>query len=186
MGTGGMLPTLTVGELELRPAVPADAEAVFAFEQRALAVPEARRFLLRAPPASVDEVRARIERSSASFSVDHSVFQWLIRLSDRDSVVGFVAFVRWNHEHHRSEVAWVIEPAHWGKGFAALATAQILQLAWTELGLHRAETHIDPENAASIRTAQKLGFAHEGTLRENVFTGTGYADTSLFAKVRPA
>jgi len=133
-------------------------------------------------------VRARIGQTPGAFSAARSAFMWIVRARDaqgepREPVVGYAAFVRWDHEDHRSEVAYVIDPERWGRGFAVEAVAGILGFAWRDLGLHRAEAHIDPENTASIRVAEKLGFTLEGTLRENAFSGGRYFDTAIYGRL---
>jgi ribosomal-protein-alanine N-acetyltransferase len=77
----------------------------------------------------------------------------------------------------------MIEPAHWGKGLAIEATSSVLAFGWRELLLHRVEAHIDPDNASSIRTAEKLGFVREGHLRQNHFREGRYFDTLIYAKL---
>ncbi len=178
------LPRFTTSRLDLRPRDPDDAPLLFDFEQRCAAAPDAERFMLRPPPRSVDEVRARLVPNQGPFSESRTVFSWLVRERGKSPIVGYVAFVRWDHAHHRTEVAYVIDPALRGMGLAVEGTAQILTFAWDELGLHRAEAHIDPENRASIRTAEKLGFVHEGTLRENVLVRGRYVDTAIYARLR--
>ena len=179
------LPTLTTARLELRAARESDAAPYFAFDQRCAVVPEAVRFLLHPLSKNVDEVRVRLARGGGPFSPERTVFCWLVREKGRDDVVGYVAFVRWDHEASCTEVAYGVDPACWGKGYAVEACARMLDFAWENLALHRAEARIDPNNTASIRAAEKLGFALEGTLRENVFSGGRYFDTAIYAKLRP-
>ena len=54
-----------------------------------------------------------------------------------------------------------------GHGYVTRAVAALLDWALLERGLHRAEWHCVPENAASRRVAERLGLTHEGTLRES-------------------
>jgi RimJ/RimL family protein N-acetyltransferase len=42
----------------------------------------------------------------------------------------------------------------------------LLAYAFDELDLRRIEADVDPRNAASIRTLERLGFRREGYLRE--------------------
>ncbi|MFC4554004.1 GNAT family N-acetyltransferase [Georgenia faecalis] len=52
-----------------------------------------------------------------------------------------------------------------GRGIVPTAVAMAADHCWFELGLHRIEINIRPENAASLRVVEKLGFRDEG-LRE--------------------
>jgi ribosomal-protein-alanine N-acetyltransferase len=42
----------------------------------------------------------------------------------------------------------------------------LLKYAFEVLDLHRIEADVDPRNAASIKTLERLGFQREGYLRE--------------------
>jgi ribosomal-protein-alanine N-acetyltransferase len=180
------LPVLTTARLELRPATAADAASLLAFDARCAAVPEAVRFLLHPLETRLEETRARLTRNEGPFTKERTVLSWLVRLRGEDAVVGYAAFVRWDHENHKSEIAYAIDPALWGRGLAVEALAPILAHGWERLGLHRAEARIDPDNRASVRVAVKLGFALEGTLREDVCSGGAYFDTAVYARLKPA
>lgn len=49
-----------------------------------------------------------------------------------------------------------------GRGIMPTAVALASDHCWFRLGLHRVEINIRPENAASIRVVDKLGFRQEG------------------------
>ncbi|MBL7496138.1 GNAT family N-acetyltransferase [Frankia sp. CNm7] len=57
------------------------------------------------------------------------------------------------------EVAWTIRRDRWGQGYATEGGAAALEFAFTQLGhpRDRVISIIHPENAASIRVAEKLG-----------------------------
>jgi ribosomal-protein-alanine N-acetyltransferase len=48
------------------------------------------------------------------------------------------------------------------KGYMKEGLLQVVQHAFGELGLHRLEANIQPDNLASIALAQSTGFRHEG------------------------
>jgi ribosomal-protein-alanine N-acetyltransferase len=49
-----------------------------------------------------------------------------------------------------------------GRGVAPTALALVIDHCLTEVGLHRVEVDIRPENAASLRVVEKLGLRREG------------------------
>ena len=49
-----------------------------------------------------------------------------------------------------------------GKGYMGEALPQMVAFAFDELGLHRLEANIRPENEASLRLVQSAGFHKEG------------------------
>jgi RimJ/RimL family protein N-acetyltransferase len=60
------------------------------------------------------------------------------------------------------ELAYVIAPAAWGRGFATEAGRAIRDHALARLRCERLIALIHPDNGASERVAAKLGFRHEG------------------------
>lgn len=59
------------------------------------------------------------------------------------------------------ELAFLIDKARWGEGFATEAAVAITHYARAQLGLRRLICLITPGNAASVRVAEKLGMAFE-------------------------
>ena len=180
-----ILPELRTTRLTLKPAKAADAEDYIAFEERCAKLPEATRFLPRRPSMTLEDVRTRLAANEGAFTTQRSLATWFIRSPDDATIVGYAAFVRWNHDASCSEVAYVIGPHAWGQGLAGEATAALVRYAFTELGLHRVEARIDPKNHASIRVAEKIDFVHEETLRQNVRVEGGYLDSAVYARLNP-
>lgn len=61
------------------------------------------------------------------------------------------------------EAGWVLHPDHHGKGFAAEALTALL--AWSDAeGMKRTCCLIDPENAPSLRLAQRMGYVETGRI----------------------
>jgi RimJ/RimL family protein N-acetyltransferase len=59
------------------------------------------------------------------------------------------------------EVGWVMAHSHWGKGYATEAGRAAMQWAFDVLGLAHIISIIRPENARSIRVAERLGMTYE-------------------------
>ncbi len=51
---------------------------------------------------------------------------------------------------------------HSGQGYMKEGMMQVINLAFSELGLHRLEANIQPENTSSLALVQSLGFQREG------------------------
>ena len=67
-----------------------------------------------------------------------------------------------------------------GKGICTEATARVLQVAFEELGMHRVSLRIAVGNIGSERVAEKLGFLHEGLLRDEVKVGSTWLDHTVW------
>jgi RimJ/RimL family protein N-acetyltransferase len=76
-----------------------------------------------------------------------------------------------------------------GRGFGSAAIASLLDVAFGELDLHKTWLMIFSTNARSQRTWERLGFVHEGRLREEYFHEGDWHDMlrmSLLAREWPA
>ena len=71
-----------------------------------------------------------------------------------------------------------------GLGVTPTALALVLDHCFTEVGLHRVEANVRPENAASLRVVEKLGFRDEGLHRRYLFIDGEWRDHRTFALLR--
>lgn len=68
-----------------------------------------------------------------------------------------------------------------GQGIAPSCVAAAVDHAIHGLGLHRVEVNIRPENAASLRVVEKLGFREEGLRRGLLYIDGAWRDHRSFA-----
>jgi RimJ/RimL family protein N-acetyltransferase len=60
------------------------------------------------------------------------------------------------------EIGWALARDAWGKGYATESARRVLDYAFADLRLHRLISLIYPDNAPSIRVAERLGERLEG------------------------
>ena len=84
-------------------------------------------------------------------------------------------------EQRTGSLGYVLQPDHWGRGYATEAVRALLDLAFGPLGLHRVEATCDPDNAASARVLAKSGLTLEGRLRANLLMRERWRDSLIFA-----
>jgi RimJ/RimL family protein N-acetyltransferase len=61
-----------------------------------------------------------------------------------------------------TEIGWSFHPDSWGKGYALEAGRATVEFAFQTLGWSEVIHSIDPDNAASIRLAERLGSQRRG------------------------
>jgi [ribosomal protein S5]-alanine N-acetyltransferase len=66
-------------------------------------------------------------------------------------------------------------------GVATAATALVVDHVFGPAGLHRVEATVRPENTASLRVLEKLGFRQEGLYRRYLDVAGGWRDHLCFA-----
>jgi RimJ/RimL family protein N-acetyltransferase len=82
--------------------------------------------------------------------------QWAAEERCSGVLVGRIGF--WHPEGWPGfEVGWTLRRAYWGRGYATEGARRALQYAFTDLKQPHVLSLIHPENAASIRVAQRLG-----------------------------
>ena len=98
------------------------------------------------------------------------------------AVLGSVGLMRGDAENRRAEIGYWVGAEHRGRGVASAAVELMAQRAFAA-GWHRLELHIDPDNAASRRVAEKAGFELEGILRGYEVIKDRRADVAMYARL---
>jgi ribosomal-protein-alanine N-acetyltransferase len=92
-------------------------------------------------------------------------YPMVIAERDGDLPVGAIGLWLDNPEAGRASIGYWVVPAARGRGAAQHALVAISRWALRELGIARVELFVEPWNLASIRTAERAGYAREGLLR---------------------
>ena len=110
------------------------------------------------PPAS-DESFDRLLRCVADERYEPGL---VCRIEDR-AIVGFINMNEIVRGLFQSAyLGYAAVAAHAGQGYMREGLELVLARAFTELGLHRLEANIQPENQASIALVRGAGFVREG------------------------
>lgn len=156
--------------LTLRPRVAEDADALHS----SFSDPAVMKYWSRPPTKSLEETRAYVAEKLAN-NAEHSC-SWAV---EGDGMfAGTVDLFNWRNRI--MEVGYLIDKAHQGKGFAYEAVHAALEFGFKELNLHRIEAQLHPDNSASARLLEKLGFRREGLMRQNYFIDGQYNDTLVY------
>ena len=88
--------------------------------------------------------------------------------------------IAWGSLRSASAGYWVAQSVA-GQGIVPFALAAACDHAFLVLGLHRVEVNIRPENTASLRVVEKLGFREEGLRRLYLHIDGQWRDHRSFA-----
>jgi [ribosomal protein S5]-alanine N-acetyltransferase len=109
---------------------------------------------------------------------------WAVARRSDDRCIGLVDYHSRSPANRRAEIAYILAPAAHGQGLAAEAVGRLVTYLQQELGVHRIEAQIAPENAASRALAERLGFVLEAPLlRDRWRVGNEYRSAALYALV---
>jgi [ribosomal protein S5]-alanine N-acetyltransferase len=106
---------------------------------------------------------------------------WAMADAGTDRCLGLVNYHDGHIRSKRVSIGYIVDPARHRRGFATEAVSAMLDFCFGELGLHRAQAFIDPNNTASIALVEKLGFRREGLLRDNLRVGDVWRSDLLYA-----
>lgn len=85
---------------------------------------------------------------------------------------------------HSASLGYWLDQRVAGRGVMPTAVALVTDHCFGRVGLHRVEVNIRPENAASRRVVEKLGFREEGLRRGYLHIAGGWRDHLSYALLR--
>lgn len=172
-------PELTTPRLVLREVRNADAPAVFALRSD----PDTMRFIPRPLAVSLRDAEEHIALQRAERTANR-MLTWIMSLHDDPAMIGLVSLLRIQPEHYRTELGYMVLPAHSGKGYASEAIGAVTAHAFVELGFHSIEAVVDPANTGSIKVLERNGFVKEGHFRENCLHNGAFLDSAVYSLLR--
>ena len=172
------IPTLHEGEVTLRPVRLRDDKAL---EQ---ALMENRSWLRKWEATSPYAPMSFDTRSSIRSLLSHSRsghgLPFLIEYEGELAGQLNVSSITWGSLSSATIGYWVGERFA-GKAITPIAVALATDYCFGQLGLHRMEICIRPENAPSLRVVEKLGFRYEGLRRRYIHINGDWRDHFCFA-----
>ena len=149
--------------ISLRPFEASDLDEM----QAVMGNPDVMRFSISGPKSKT-ETEDFIERCRALY--DEFGFGLLaVVYREENRVIGYCGLFRQEIDGLiELEIGYRLHPSYWGRGIATEAAGMIRDWAFANLDREKLISIIEPENAASIAVAKKLGMNFE---REFLFKG---------------
>ena len=160
---------LITPRLILRSARPDDLEAMHAV----LSDPRATRWWSTPPHETLEQTRAWLDAMIANGS-GHPDF--VVELGGR--VIGKAGF------YEMPDVGYILHPDVWGRGLAAEAVGAAIDHVFRTREVDVLTADVDPENAASIRLLELLGFVRTGSGERTWNVGGAWKDSLYYGLTR--
>jgi RimJ/RimL family protein N-acetyltransferase len=141
--------------------------------------PEVMRYTPYAPMKERAEAAAMIERIMKGYRERTSVQLALERKAD-GVMLGDCVLFSFHQTSRRAEIGYKLGTPHWGQGYMHEALQTLVDYGFGTLNLNRIEADIDPRNTASERSLVRLGFTHEGLLRQRWIVAGEVSDTGMY------
>ena len=155
------LPVITTPRLLLRWISEADVDALYEI----FSDPQVVRYWSFGPLPN-SEAAAAMQREIAETNLKDTMWKWGLALRDSNRLIGTTTLFNLSLSNGRAEIGYAMGRPYWGKRYMNEALTALIVHAFETVKLRRLEADVDPRNAASIRTLERLGFQREGFLRE--------------------
>ncbi|WP_240310317.1 MULTISPECIES: GNAT family N-acetyltransferase [Listeria] len=107
-------------------------------------------------------------------------------IEDDQTIIGLIALT--GVLRHSLQSAWIgyfLDKEMNGRGYMTEAVKQVVEIAFSELKLHRLEAGVMPHNIRSMRVLEKAGFEKEGIARKNVKINGKWEDHMTLSILNP-
>jgi RimJ/RimL family protein N-acetyltransferase len=168
------LPEITGDRVRLRRIEESDLDQLYSI----FSDPKVMRYWSTLPLESIEEARTLLKEIQTG-NEQRTMLKWGVALKETDFLIGTVTLFHLEQSQERAEIGYAQARAYWGQGYIHEALQSLLTYAFEEMKLRRVEADVDPRNAASIKTLERLGFQKEGFLRERWHVG-GEIQDALF------
>ena len=118
------------------------------------------------PGAPIDREQAK--KMAAEFSTSSDF--WAVEVQAEQKVIGQVYFKQIDPLHLMTwELGYILSPHYQRQGYASEAAAALVRHGFANWSIHRVVAHCNPQNSASWKLLEKIGFRREGLLKKNVY-----------------
>ena len=163
----------------LRPFEKADAEPYHRWRSDA----EVAELASIAMPTSLARVERRIDQLVEDAGDEE--YHFVICLLEGDRPIGEAMLFELDKRTGSAELGIFIgEKQEWGKGYGTDVVNALVDFGFGSVRLERIWLNVWTENARALRSYEKAGFVHEGTLRHDRYEGGRFTDGHIMSILR--
>lgn len=130
---------------------------------------------------AVEDTQSFVEKAVRD-NVDQKAFTVVIMVDDK--VAGLVGFNQINWSNKNAEIGYWLGESFVRRGVMTKAVRVLVDHAFERLDLNRVEIRAATGNQASRGVAEKLGFVHEGTIREKEWVNDRFVDHEIYGMLK--
>ena len=159
-------PVLSTARLDIAELTLDDAEFIFALVNE----PSWLAYIGDRGVRTLDDARGYLTNGPLAMYARHGYGLWRVTRRDDGAVVGICGLLK-RDTLPDADIGFAFLPAYRGEGYAREAAEATLRHAHETLALPRILAIVSPDNAASIRLLERVGFAFERALTEAPYDG---------------
>jgi len=141
--------------------------------------PDVRRYSRNIIPHGIDEVKKWFEPEKEGVKKDIIFEIWHRKDNKTIGTAGF-SDINW-FNRNTNLFAIIGESDYWGQDIGPEVGRLLVDYGFEELNFHKIYAKIYSPNKRSLRTAEKIGFKYEGTLKEQIYVDGEFVDDLRFA-----
>ena len=170
---------LSSDRLFLRPLTSLDAEALYKYRSDAVT----NRYQGWVPK-SIDEAGDFVSKIAPKINVFDTWFQFAIVLKETNELIGDIGIHFIDEENYQAEIGCTLAKDHHGKGIANEALKLTIAYLFSDLNKHRISCSVDPDNVASIKMIERLGFRKEVHFKQSLLIDGEWVDDIVYALLK--
>ena len=111
--------------------------------------------------------------------------QFVYAIFYQEAFAGLISALNVSRKNKRTEIGYWLDIDYMGKGLMQKAVS-LIEKELFENGFNRIVIHTDALNVKSANVAKRLGYVHEGVLRQDRYSETRkcFRDTNVFSKLK--
>jgi ribosomal-protein-alanine N-acetyltransferase len=106
---------------------------------------------------------------------------WAVADRTNNQCIGQVNCHDGHIRNKRATIGYILNPRYQRQGLASEAVSALLTYCFDQMGFHRLQAYVHPQNTPSRKLAENMGFRAEGVLRDNLRVGDEWRDDVLYA-----
>lgn len=118
-------------------------------------------------PISIEQAHAAIDWLISNYKLDLDTdykYSFAIELKADGKYVGWCGFGYLDYDKEQKEIYYTLKSEYWGNGYATEATRALVSYIFEELNLEKIVAVVKPDNKASQKVIEKLGFEKTGII----------------------
>ena len=109
-------------------------------------------------------------------------YSFMVEDTNINKVIGTVSITQCSYNYKIVQIGYSFNKNFHKKGYATKAVSAFIEFCFNKLETERVEALVLPENIASIKLLEKLGFKNEGLLKKGAMHNGNAKDVFMFAK----
>lgn len=141
--------------------------------------PEVMKYLA-APLDNEDAMQGILEDYKDGFGHGYNLI-WSIIIRETGVFAGTAGYEEFSFLDCKADIGFSLLRTHQGMGYMREALHEIITCGFQKLKLNRIQTTVVPENTASVKLLNRMGFRKEGHMKQSVFFNNSFHDELMFA-----